>query len=142
MSRSLQLVLIGLVVAGCINASALTGDVRFGNGVLHPLPLEKTPEVKTAANVAKATVLEHERATGWPDGDIDWQDGGCVVVGLFEPLPMSMAPDPGPPYPVYLVRLADAASARETWVMVDARTGEIGASVDGAALVCPGGGAG
>ena len=79
-------------------------------------------------------MLEHKRETGCSDPDIDWQDGGCVRLARWEPRPMSLNPDPGPPYPVCLVRLVDPTGAGgSSWVMVDARTGEEGACI-GAAL--------
>ena len=90
--------------------------------------------VLTTGADAAETVLEHERKTGWPDPDIAWQDGRCVRLAWYEKRPMSFFPEPGPPYPVYLVRLVDQiGTAGVTWVMVDARTGEIG-SATGAPL--------
>lgn len=74
-------------------------------------------------------MLAHERETGWPDNDVVWRDGGCVLVAWFEGHPMSRAPDPGPPSAVYLVRLIDNRATRVTWVIVDATTGDLGAAI-------------
>ena len=123
------LVFVPVLLAGCMPANALHDRVRLGVGALGPLPPDKVLQVRTTLAEASDTVLKNERETGWPDPDIAWQDGGCVLIALYEPQAMSFAPDPGPPYPVYIVRLVDLPARTATWVMVDARTGELGADI-------------
>lgn len=107
--------------------TALLGRrIEIGRGNIGPLPVEMWAIFNITSADASRTVLAHERETGWPD-DIAWSDGGCVLVARFETYPMSRAPNPPPPYPVYLVRLASGAAS--AWVMVDARTGELGAFI-------------
>jgi hypothetical protein len=119
------LLVAAIVVAGCGGTKSLTQKVDIGAGNVGPLPAGIL--VQSTAVDASRTVLTHERETGWPDENIVWQDGGCVLVAWFERYPMSRDPNPPPPYPVYLVKLASGAST--TWVMVDARTGELGAAI-------------
>ena len=121
--------------------SLLPWRVEIGGGNVGPLPAEMRGLVQTTALDASRTVLAHERETGWPDDEIAWGDGGCVLIARFEQYPMSRAPNPPPPYPVYLVRLASELAS--TWVMVDARNGELGASIgDRPELPCEPGGVG
>jgi hypothetical protein len=96
---------------------------------LSVLPPDKAWLVRVSPAGAATTVLMHERATGWPDLDIEWKDGRCVLLAWLERHPMSRAPDPGPPSAVYLVRLVDGGGSRETWVMVDATSGELGSAI-------------
>jgi hypothetical protein len=121
---------LALLVAGCLPANSLTDKVELGNGTLGPVPADQVFQIRSTAADAAKTVLGNERETGWPDPDIAWQDGGCVRLRWYEPRPMSFSPDPGPPYSVYLVRLVDQTGAAGiSWVMVDARTGELGAAI-------------
>lgn len=117
------------LVAGCLSTTTLVADVQLGSGVLHPMPFEKAPDVKTTPDAAKAKVLEGVAGGNWPVQGVAWRDGDCVLVALFEPHPMSMAPNPGAPYPVYLVRLWAGAVGHPEWFMVDASTGELGAAI-------------
>jgi pimeloyl-ACP methyl ester carboxylesterase len=124
--------LLVLVLAGCLNSNTLSQSVHLVNGTLSPLPPDKVALVRVSEGAAASTVLAQERETGWPDEDIAWRDGGCVLIAWFQPEPMSFNPDPGPPYAVYLVRLVDlAATGRVTWVMVNAETGELDAALSG-----------
>lgn len=131
--------LASTLVAGCLGANSVQRRVEIGLGNLGPMPAHLWAHVQTTARDAVLIVLASEQETGWPDHDIAWRDGGCVLVARFETYPMSRAPDPPPPYPVYLVRLAtETASA---WVMVDARSGELGGFIgDHAGLGCELGG--
>jgi hypothetical protein len=118
--------LVAFLVAGCMATDSLAGRTNLATGTLGPLSLDKVALVQITQEEAARTVLAHEQDTGWPDPDIAWQDAGCVRIAWFEPHPMSFNPDPGPAYPVYLVRLVDPAAAGNTlWVMVDAQTGAI-----------------
>jgi hypothetical protein len=102
-------------------------------GTLSPLTAEHLPLVAVTADAAAGTVLAHERDIGWPDLDVAWTDGGCVLLAWYERHPMSRAPNPDPPSAVYVVRLVDERdAARETWVMVEASTGELGSVFGGA----------
>jgi hypothetical protein len=122
--------LLALILAGCVSALSLTDKVELGTGTLGPVPADRMFLVRATSADAAHTVLAHERETGWPDPDIAWQDGRCVRLAWYEPRPMSFSPDPGPPYPVYLVWLVDqAGTAGVMWVMVDGRTGELGAAI-------------
>jgi hypothetical protein len=113
-------------------AGSLPRNVETGVGTLGPLPAERLPLVRITAAAAANTVLAHEHETGWPDLDIAWKDGGCMFVAWYVRHPMSMAPVPPPPSPVYVVRLVGVADAlQETWVIVDATTGELGAAGGG-----------
>lgn len=121
-----------IVVAGCLSTNSLSVNslprqVEIGVGNLGPLPAGMGGLVQTTASEASRTVLDHERETGWPDEKFAWRDGGCVLVARFERYPMSRDPNPGLPYPVYLVRLA--SNTASAWVMVDVRTGELGAYI-------------
>jgi hypothetical protein len=103
---------------------------------LSPLPPEKLALVRTTETDARLTVLEHERATGWPDEEVDYRDGGCVLLAWFEGHPMSYAPNPPPPSAVYIVRLTDEANVEpDIWVIVDATTGELSSTFGGAPVV-------
>jgi len=122
-------VALAFVLAGCLATKQLHDKVEIGIGTLSQLPLDKVSLVRVTPDAAATTVHTHERETGWPDLDIDWEDGQCVLVAWLERHPMSRAPDPGPPSVVYLVRLMDSAGSRVTWVMVDATSGELGAAI-------------
>lgn len=125
------------LLAGCLNSNTLSQSVHLGNGTLSPLPADKVSLVRVTAVAAATTVLAQERETGWPDDDIAWRDGGCVLTAWFQPEPMSFNPHPGPPYAVYLVRLVDlAATGRVRWVMVNAETGELGGALGGQPIEC------
>jgi hypothetical protein len=115
------------LVGGCLSTNTLPRRVEIGGGNVGPLPPAKQSLVQTTAVDASRTVISHERETGWPDESIAWEDGGCVLVAWYEEYPMSFAPDPPPPYPVYLVRLRSGSAS--AWVMVDARTGELDAYI-------------
>ena len=93
----------------------------------------------TAADASNA-VIATKQTTGWPDVDIAWKDGDCVLLAWYRPLPASYDPDPGPPFAVYLVRLVDGADTTiGTWVTVDATTGEIKSAGSGPPTTdCPG----
>jgi hypothetical protein len=123
------LALLLLLLAGCVPPNSLTEKVEIVTGSLGPVPADKVGLVRISDAEATKTVLDNERETGWPDPDIAWQDGRCARLAWFEPHAMSYDPDPGPPYPVYLVRLVDPTGAAITWVMVNARTGDLGASI-------------
>src|SRR5215213_401534 len=120
---------VAVLLAGCLATPTLKGEVVLLNGTVEPLPPDKASLVRVTADVAASTVLTKERDTGWPDPDIAWQSGGCVLVGWFEGRPMSYSPDPGPPSAVYLVRLANSLTRDVTWVMVDATTGELRSAI-------------
>jgi hypothetical protein len=127
------LFLAGLV-GGCHSGvpGSLTHAVNIGTGTLGPMPADKVPLVRLTAAEAQATVLAHERETGWPDPGIAWKGGGCVLLAWYERRPMSMAPVPPPPSAVYVVRVVSELDAtKELWVMVEATTGELGAAFGG-----------
>jgi hypothetical protein len=127
-SRSALLALVATsAVSGCLGTNTLPARVEIGNGNLGPLAADKAGLVQSTAIAASQLVLAHERETGWPDENIVWEDGGCVLVAWYEMYPMSRAPNPPPPYPVYLVGLKSGQA--RAWVMVDARTGELGAYI-------------
>jgi hypothetical protein len=103
-------------------------------GTLSPLPVEKLALVRIPPEAAANVVLDHERETGWPDPDVTWKEGGCVLLAWFERQPMSRMPVPPEPSAVYVVRLVGQEDAsRVTWMMVEASTGELGASFGGPA---------
>ena len=112
---------LAVVLSGCNGTPTLATTVSIGAGTLGPIPDGERSLVRTRAAAALQTVVEHERETGWPDDNIAWLAGGCVLVGWYEQYPMSFDPFPEP-YPVYAVRLVNGAST--TWVLVDARSGE------------------
>lgn len=87
------------------------------------MPPDKIALVRTTPEAATNTVLKNELETGWPDPEIAWVDGKCVLLGWLERYPMSFSPHPAPSA-VFMVRLVDAGHARFTWVLVDATTGE------------------
>jgi hypothetical protein len=133
--RLAALALAASTLAGCGGAMSITERVHIFGGTLSPPAPHQLLEVRTSANDALATVLQHENDTGWPDIETDFEDGGCVLVAWLEPAPVSHNPDPGPPYPVFLVRLGDAATrTKVTWVMVDARTGRLGSALTGPSI--------
>jgi hypothetical protein len=94
------------------------------------LPDDKVLLVRVTPEVARATVLASQRDSGSPADVASLRDGDCVFVAWLQDYPMSMAPVPPPPSAVYLVRLIPTAASRgsETWVMVDATTGELGSA--------------
>jgi hypothetical protein len=95
-------------------------------GTLRPLLPDELPLVRITAAAAARTVLANKAATGWPDQDIAWQDGGCVLLAWYVPHAASYAPNPGPPSAVFEVRLVSKADrSQQTWVMIDATTGEL-----------------
>jgi hypothetical protein len=113
-------------------AGSLPSEMQTGDGTLRALLPDQLLLVRVTAADASRTVLDHEKHTGWPDLDIPWRDGGCVFVAWYVRRPMSMAPNPPSPSPVYLVRLVGEVDAsKETWVLVDATTGELGAAFSG-----------
>jgi hypothetical protein len=127
---------MAFLAAACTTTPTLPGRVEIGGGNVGPLPADRHLLVQTTDVAATQTVVAHERATGWPDENIDWEDRGCVLVAWYEKYPMSRTPNPPPPYPVYLVGLKSGAN--HGWVMVDARTGEIGAYIgDHPEFPCP-----
>jgi hypothetical protein len=119
---------------------SITENVNLMQAILEPLPADEQTRVRVTAADASNTVLANKRKTGWPDPDIAWKDGGCVLLAWYQPIPTSYAPDPGPPSAVYLVRLVDAAdSTMGTWVTVDATTGDLqGAGYGPSTTACPG----
>lgn len=119
---------LAFVLAGCLTTRQLHDKVEIGIGTLGQLPPDKVLLVRVTPEAAATTVLQHERETGWPDLEIDWEDGHCVLVAWLERHPMSRAPDPAPSA-VYVVRLVDSGGSRVTWVMVDATTGELDAAI-------------
>ena len=127
------LFLAGLL-GGCHSGvlGSLSRVVEIGVGTLGPLPADKIPLVRLSAAEANATVLARERETGWPDLDIAWKGGGCVLLAWYERRPMSFSPVPPPPSAVYVVRLVGELDAtNEVWVMVEATTGEIRSAFGG-----------
>lgn len=121
-------------LVGSITETAVVG------GVLGPFPAEEAARIAVTATDALNTVLTAKRERGWPDADIAWKDGGCVLLAWYQPTPMSYNPEPGPPYGLYLVRLVDPVNATMgTWVTVNATTGELGWAGDGPSTRdCPG----
>lgn len=127
--------MLALVLAGCAGARPIAESIHVFGGTLSPPAALQLLDVRTSANAALTTVLEHERDTGWPDLETMWEDGGCVLVAWLQPEPVSRNPEPGPPYPIFLVRLTHAATrSKVTWVMVDARTGQLGAAISGPSI--------
>ena len=91
-------------------AGSITETVMVG-GILGPFPAEEAARIGVTATDALNTVLSTKRDRGWPDPGIAWKDGGCVLLGWYQPTPMSYNPEPGPPYAIYLVRLVDPVNA-------------------------------
>jgi hypothetical protein len=116
------------LIAGCRTTPQLHHEVEIGIGTVRPLPPDKSALVRTTAEAAAMTVLTNEFETGWPDDEIAWMDGKCVLLGWLERYPMSFDPRPAPSA-VFMVRLVDGAQARATWVLVDATTGEESTSI-------------
>ena len=139
--RRVVAILMFLGMAGCNPPlPALVGTspptvprvVKVVTGTLSPLPVEKLSLVRITAEAAAKVVLDHERETGWPDLDVAWKDGGCVLLAWFERQPMSHMPVPPDPSAVYVVRLiGEQDASRVTWVMVEATSGELGAAFGG-----------
>lgn len=121
--RLVGLVIAANLVAGCQATPQLRDNVDTGLGTLWPLPPDKASLVRITADAALWTVLNNEAETGWPDVEIDWADGRCVLLAWLERRPMSFDPNPGSSA-VYMVRLIDAGHTRVNWVLVDATTGE------------------
>lgn len=129
MPRSLvALAALASLLAGCLATPQLHDKVEIGNGTLSQIPPDKISLVRITAEAAAVAVLNHEHETGWPDLDIDWTDGHCVLLAWLERHPMSFDPDPGSSA-VYMVRLIDGSRSRVNWVLVDASTGEVSTSI-------------
>ena len=107
-------------------SGSVSSDTEIGAGTLRPLLPDQLPLVRITEAAAARTVLDTKEATGWPDHDIAWQDGGCVLLAWYVRHPMSYAPNPPPPSAVFVVRLVNKVDrSQQTWVMVDATTGEV-----------------
>jgi hypothetical protein len=78
-------------VPGSISSNAETGV-----GTLRPLLPDELPLVRITAAAAARTVLANKEATGWPDLDIAWQGGGCVLLALVRSPSDELCADPGP----------------------------------------------
>jgi hypothetical protein len=116
-------------------AGSLPRKVETAAGSLLPLLADQLPLVRITSADALGAVLAREQQTGWPDLDIAFKSGGCVLVAWYVRHPMSMAPSPPAPSPVYVVRLVgEGDPSQETWVMVDATTGEEGAAFGGPSI--------
>jgi hypothetical protein len=116
-------------------AGSLPKKVETAAGTLLPLLADQVPLVRITSADALDTVLVHEQQTGWPDLDIAWKSGGCAFVAWRVQHPMSMAPDPPAPSPVDVIRLVgEVDPSQETWVMVDATTGEEGPAFGGPSM--------
>lgn len=111
---------------------SISSNTETGAGTLRPLLPDQLSLVRVTAAAAAHTVLANKEATGWPEVDIAWQDGGCVLLAWYVRHPMSYAPNPPPPSAVFVVRLVSKVDrSRQTWVIVDATTGELGAAGSG-----------
>src|SRR4051794_39963700 len=127
LGRQIALVVVlAAVLAGCLSGNLLHESIRLGVGRLLPLPADQLANVRTTAGAAAKAVLDNKRQTAWPARAPGGEDGGCFLLPLYDPQPMSSPPDRGPPYPVYMVRLVDpTGAAGVSWVLVDARSGDI-----------------
>lgn len=123
-----RLAFAAALLAGCGAAPQLNQKIEIGIGNVMPLPPNKIALVHVTPEAAANTVVKNELETGWPDPEIAWADGKCVLLGWLEPYPMSFSPHPAPS-PVFMVRLVDAAHARFNWVLVDATTGDESTSI-------------
>jgi hypothetical protein len=110
-------------------------------GTFRPLEVGEYRLVQVTVDDAVATVLANLPDVRGPNDDaIQWRKGGCEFLGWYEGRPMSFAPNPPPPIPVYLVQLfGDPVPGwpgpKEAVVMVNATTGERGSALSGSNIL-------